>query len=162
MDSLYLADISSLLDLSFDTLVNLDLLFDFIFYFFPSTFYPFFYLVRPNSSAREGNTACLIEAVVEAVEVVPEELHFAVAEVLVGEDPMKEGTVVEAAENIVEGPNVMTEGVIILFPIVNPHAGATGEVEEDEVQQMSEVAVAVAVAEDPQGSTSKLGFPDLT
>lgn len=93
---------------------------------------------------------------VEVVAVVGE-LPFVEAEALVEEEPLKEGTVGEVVENIVEGLNVVTEVALITFPIVTPHAGATeGEEEGDEDQRMFEVAVAVDVAVAMQKSTSKI------
>lgn len=97
---------------------------------------------------RKKTTACLTEAVAEAVAVVElvaivEELRFAEVVALVEGDHLKGGTAVEVVGNIVEGLEV----ALTIFHIVTPHAGAT---------EVVEVAVAVAAAR--QESTSKICF----
>ena len=98
-------------------------------------------------------TACLTEAAAEDVEVV-EELFSVEAAVLVEEVSLKE----EIAENIVEGPSVVTEAVLIIFPFVTPHAGVTEGVEEDEGQLTPEVDVAVDVDAATRRYTSKISL----
>lgn len=113
---------------------------------------------------QEKTTACLTEAVAEAVALVElvaivEELRFVEAVVLVEVDPLKGETAVEVVGNIVEGLSVVTEVALITFPIVTPHAGATEVAEVDEVDQpIFEVAVAVDVAVARQESTSEICF----
>lgn len=102
-------------------------------------------------------TACLTEAAAEDVEVV-EELFSVEAAVLVEEVSLKEEIAVEVAENIVEGPSVVTEAVLIIFPFVTPHAGVTEGVEEDEGQLTPEVDVAVDVDAATRRYTSKISL----
>lgn len=108
---------------------------------------------------REKSTACLTEAVAEAVAVVElvaivEELPFVEAVVLVEGGPLKGVTAVEVVGIIVEGLNVVTEVLLTIFHTVTPHAGVTEAVEVD--QPVFEVVVAVDVAVQTQGSTSKI------
>jgi hypothetical protein len=121
---------------------------------------------------REDTTACLIEAVAEAVEAVEvvraevvRELLSVEAEALVEEASTTEETVVVAeAENIVE--EAISEALVTevaertIFHIVTPREGVTeGGEDERRISGVAVMVVVVVVVDvETQGSTSTIEF----